>query len=93
MCTTTAHGSAVGELARHRVAVAFQHASSIVVTVRILRTRSGEQKSDGGTADFMPADCFYWCAFDQRVVTVLTHYRLEVTAADKAVMSRVLARC
>ena len=41
----------------------------------------------------MPADRRYWCAYDQRIVTILTHYRLEVTAADKAAMSRVLAHC
>lgn len=93
MCTTTAHGSAVGELARHRVAVAFQHASSIVVTVRILRTRSGEQKSDSGPAEWMPAARSFWCSYDQRFVTILTHYRLRVTAADKTAIARVLADC
>lgn len=55
--------------------------------------RSNEQKADSGPADFMPADRSYWCAFDQRVVTILTRYRLKVTAADKTAMSRVLARC
>lgn len=41
----------------------------------------------------MPTDRGYWCAYDQRIVTVLTHYRLEVTAADKTAMNGVLAQC
>jgi hypothetical protein len=52
-----------------------------------------EQKSDSGPAEWMPADRGYWCAYDQRIVTVLTRYRLKVTAADKDAMSRVLAHC
>lgn len=54
---------------------------------------SNEQKSDDGPAAFMPANRSYWCSYDQRIVTILTHYRLEVTAADKAAMSGVLAHC
>ena len=41
----------------------------------------------------MPAERSFWCSHDQRFVTILIHYRLEVTAADKAVMTRVLAHC
>lgn len=54
---------------------------------------SDEQKSDSGPAEWMPADRSYCCSYDQRFVTILTHYQLEVTAADKAAMTRVLARC
>jgi hypothetical protein len=35
---------------------------------------SNEQKSDSGPAEWIPADRGYWCAYDQRIVTVLTHY-------------------
>lgn len=59
----------------------------------IRRTRTGEQKSDSGPAEWMPAERSFWCAYDQRIVTILTHYRREVTAADKAAMSGVLAHC
>lgn len=41
----------------------------------------------------MPAARSFWCSYDQRFVTILTHYRLKVTAADKAAMTRVLAHC
>jgi hypothetical protein len=54
---------------------------------------SNEQKSDSGPAEWMPADRGYWCAYDQRFVTILTHYRLKVTAADKTAMDSVLAHC
>jgi hypothetical protein len=54
---------------------------------------SNEQKSDSGPAGWMPADHGFWCAYDERFVTVLSRYRLEVTAADKAAMSGVLTHC
>jgi hypothetical protein len=41
----------------------------------------------------MPAEHANWCADDQRIATILTRYRLEVTAADKATMTRVLTQC
>lgn len=54
---------------------------------------SNEQKSDSGPAEWMPAQRSFWCSYDQRFVTILTHYRLKVTAADKTAIARVLAHC
>jgi hypothetical protein len=34
-------------------------------------------ESASGPAEWMPADRRYWCAYDQRIVTILAHYRLE----------------
>ena len=54
---------------------------------------SNEQKSANGPADWMPPNRSYWCTYDARFVTVLTRYRLSVTARDKAAMNTVLAHC
>lgn len=54
---------------------------------------SNQAKSAAGPGEWMPPDRSYWCAYDERFVTVLATYRLEVTAADKAAMTRALASC
>ena len=65
-------------------------ANDLTLVLLAVDEHSGVQKSDSSPAEWMPADRRYWCAYDQRIVTILTHYRLEVTAAD---MSGVLAHC
>jgi len=69
------------------------YANDSTLVLLAVDEHSNEQKSDSGPAEWMPTDRGYWCAYDQRIVTILTRYRLEVTAADKAAMSTVLARC
>ena len=54
---------------------------------------SNQSKSDSGPGEWMPPNRGYWCAYDQRIVTILSTYRLAVTAPDKAAMTKVLARC
>lgn len=62
------------------------------MTLRIRRTRSGKTKSDAGPADWMPVKSD-WCAYDSRFVAVLSHYRLAITAPDKAAITNVLTHC
>lgn len=39
-----------------------------------------------------PRNRGYWCAYDQRIVTILSCYHLEVTAANRSAMQQVLRR-
>jgi Protein of unknown function (DUF1524) len=54
---------------------------------------SNRAKSDDGPGQWMPSNRGYWCSYDQRFATILAHYHLDVTAADKAAMSAVLSHC
>lgn len=55
--------------------------------------RSNSKNPAAARPEYMPAQRSFWCSYDQRFVTILTHYRLKVTAADKTAMTRVLAHC
>lgn len=54
---------------------------------------SNEAKSASGPGEWMPSNGGYWCACDQRIVTILSRYQLEVTAADSSAMQQVLRHC
>ena len=54
---------------------------------------SNTAKSASGPGEWMPPNRGFWCAYDQRIVTILTRYHLEVTAADSSAMQQVLRRC
>jgi Excalibur calcium-binding domain/Protein of unknown function (DUF1524) len=50
-------------------------------------------KSDNDAASWLPPDKPYRCTFVARQITIKVGYRLWVTKAEKAAMSRVLAHC
>ena len=79
--------------ARWSQALREQFANDPTIELLAVDEQSNEQKSDDGPAEFMPANHGFWCSYDQRFVTVLARYGLEVTAADKAALSGVLAHC
>jgi hypothetical protein len=54
---------------------------------------ANRQKGDGDAATWLPSNRGYWCPFVARQVAVKTKYGLWVTAAEKAAITRVLARC
>lgn len=69
------------------------YANDTRLVLLVVDERSNEAKSDSGPGEWMPSDRTYWCAYDERFVTVLQHYRLPVTAADKDAMRTVLDTC
>ncbi len=69
------------------------YANDTRLVLLVVDERSNETKSDSGPGEWMPPDRSYWCAYDERFVTVLQHYRLPVTAADKDAMRKVLDTC
>jgi hypothetical protein len=54
---------------------------------------SNQAKSDDGPGEWMPPNKGYWCAYDERFISILAHYHLAVTSADKNTMTAVLTRC
>ena len=54
---------------------------------------ANRQKGDGDAATWLPSNRSYWCPFVARQVAVKTKYGLWITAAEKAAITRVLARC
>ncbi len=54
---------------------------------------ANRQKGDGDAATWLPSNRGYWCPFVARQVAVKTKYGLWITAAEKAAITRVLARC
>jgi hypothetical protein len=54
---------------------------------------ANRQKGDGDAATWLPSDRGYWCPFVARQVAVKSKYGLWITSAEKAAISRVLARC
>lgn len=69
------------------------YANDTRLVLLVVDERSNEAKSDSGPGEWMPSDRGAWCAYDERFVTVLEHYRLPVTAADSDAMDRVLSTC
>lgn len=54
---------------------------------------ANQQKSDGDTATWLPANKPFRCQYVARQITVKAKYTLWVTAAEKEAMQRVLATC
>lgn len=69
------------------------YANDTRLVLLVVDQASNDEKSDSGPGEWMPADHGYWCAYDQRIVSILSHYRLEVTAADRNAMQAVLSTC
>ena len=69
------------------------YANDVSLVLLAVDGPSNQAKSDSGPGEWMPANKADWCAYDERFISILSTYRLEVTAADKAAMSAVLARC
>ncbi|MEC5148550.1 DUF1524 domain-containing protein [Cryobacterium sp. GrIS_2_6] len=55
--------------------------------------RSNEQKSDGDTATWLPANKAYRCHYVARQISVKATYGLWVTQAERDAMTRVLDTC
>jgi hypothetical protein len=51
---------------------------------------ANEAKGDSGPASWMPPNRAYRATYAERFVTVLAHYRLAVTAADKTALTHAL---
>jgi hypothetical protein len=51
---------------------------------------ANEAKSDGGPADWMPADRAYWPTYAARFTAALAAYHLPVTRADKSALTDAL---
>ncbi len=69
------------------------YANDAALVLLAVDGQSNEEKSDAGPGEWMPANRGDWCPYDQRIVTVLTHYQLSVTAADKAALETTLTNC
>lgn len=54
---------------------------------------ANRQKADADAATWLPPNKAYRCAFVARQVAVKAKYRMWVTAAEKAAIAGVLARC
>lgn len=54
---------------------------------------ANQQKGDGDTATWLPANKNFRCAYVARQIAVKQHYTLWVTPAEKTAMERVLAQC
>jgi len=55
--------------------------------------RSNEQKSDGDTATWLPANKSYRCRYVARQISVKATYGLWVTQAERDAMTRILDTC
>ncbi|TFB90870.1 HNH endonuclease, partial [Cryobacterium algoricola] len=55
--------------------------------------RSNEQKSDGDTATWLPANKSYRCHYVARQISVKATYGLWVTQAERDAMTRILDTC
>ncbi|WP_167738019.1 HNH endonuclease family protein, partial [Cryobacterium sp. MDB2-10] len=55
--------------------------------------RSNEQKSDGDTATWLPANKAYRCHYVARQISVKATYGLWVTQAERDAMTRILDTC
>lgn len=65
-------------------------------TSLVLLAVNGEQnqaKGDSGPAQWMPANRSYWCAYDERFVSILSAYKLAVTRADAQAIRSTLSGC
>ncbi|MDQ6658908.1 MAG: excalibur calcium-binding domain-containing protein [Actinomycetota bacterium] len=54
---------------------------------------ANQQKGDGDTATWLPANKSYRCQYVARQIAVKSNYHLAVTTAELAAMRRVLATC
>lgn len=54
---------------------------------------ANQQKSDGDAATWLPPDKSFRCQYVTRQVKVKTKYHLWVTATEKEVIGRIIARC
>jgi hypothetical protein len=54
---------------------------------------ANEAKGDSGPGEWMPPNRTDWCTYADRYITVLAHYQLPVTTADKTALTYALTTC
>lgn len=54
---------------------------------------ANQQKSDGDAATWLPSNKPYRCRYVERQITIKQKYKLWVTTAEKAAMTRILGSC
>jgi hypothetical protein len=61
----------------------------------LIATESGpnESKGDDTADEWVPPNAAFGCAYARVVVTVKQHYKLSVTAAERAALQRLLGAC